>query len=137
MGRCAIGGWIFLGTGYKKKKVNGVARDEHRIIMEIHLGRKLKRNEVVHHKNGIKTDNRIENLELTSLSDHSRMHMKEIYPSSNLRLVNNRKFTNDQIKEIRKMHLSGIGSRKIAGIFNVARTTIKDVIRFNTYQDVM
>lgn len=60
---------------YKALKIKGKRIDEHRLVMEQHLGRKLARLEIVHHKDGNCRNNVIENLELMSLSEHSRMHM--------------------------------------------------------------
>lgn len=51
-------------NGYVSVFWNGRKTYEHRAVMERHLGRRLDRWEGVHHRNGIRDDNRLENLEL-------------------------------------------------------------------------
>jgi hypothetical protein len=63
-GRIQRGGYIFLLLPeHPASDANGYVL-EHRVFMEQFLGRFLTTEETVHHKNGIKDDNRIKNLEL-------------------------------------------------------------------------
>lgn len=47
---------------------------EHRLVVEEAMGRKLLKDEIVHHLNGITSDNRIENLQVMSHAEHNRLH---------------------------------------------------------------
>jgi len=63
--------------GYNRLLINGKLVLEHRHIIETNLGRKLKADEIVHHINGIKSDNDISNLEIQNRANHSRHHALE------------------------------------------------------------
>ena len=72
-----MGNTYINGKGYPKFKDSG--KPVHRVVAENKIGRGLREHEVVHHKDGDKTNFRKENLRVTSRSHHSKMHSKYNY----------------------------------------------------------
>lgn len=62
---------------YRQVRVDGVTVGAHRAIMAERIGRPLRRDEHVHHRNHNKNDNRLENLQLMSAAEHMQMHAVE------------------------------------------------------------
>lgn len=72
----ATGGYVWVYAPLHPRRTVNNRVLEHRLVMEQHLGRYLTAEEIVHHKNNVRDDNRIRNLLLTTQSKHTSGHNK-------------------------------------------------------------
>lgn len=91
-----------MKTAYKRTRWNGRDVDEQRAVMERHLGRKLQKLELVHHRNGDTRDNRIENLQLVTHAEHAEEHHRNKHPRVKKCVVCGKSFTPSPTKRATK-----------------------------------
>ena len=65
---------IYIGKNYPYRTGGYKHIREHQFIMETHLKRRLEKGEIVHHIDGNKTNNNLDNLYLTTVQEHNKLH---------------------------------------------------------------
>lgn len=71
--------YMYEDQGYLFYRSSKIRKGVHRLVYEKHHGVSLTSKDIIHHIDGNKLNNNIDNLLLTNRSEHLKMHWKEIY----------------------------------------------------------
>ena len=95
-----------MANRYARTRLNNRPIDMHRKVMQLALGRPLAHDEYVHHINGDKRDNRLENLQLMDPHSHA-IHHNQKHPVTKRCVVCGREFTPHKTKRVRQVNCGG------------------------------
>lgn len=136
-----------MSAEYETKTEGGRTRPAHDVLMEEILGRPLKKNEVVHHLNGEKRDNRPENLQVMDRGEHTRMHREGVSPNAETleklrrakagKINANRKVEKDVVAEIAEGLIRGKTIADLSRETNVRAHTIQAIRDGKRYRDCL
>jgi DNA-binding NarL/FixJ family response regulator len=135
------------GKYYQAIKHNGQKRDLHRVIAEQKLGRPLGTDEVVHHIDGNKQNNHPDNIEVMSLSEHSRLHQlgRHMKPDTRKKLsmafkgkpnYPRRKLTDKQALSVFDLRNKGLTFRQIGKQLGISHDCVMDIYYGKHYQNI-
>ena len=122
-GYCSIT-FVLNKTGFKKIQI-------HRLVAEAFIENNENK-KCINHINGIKNDNRVDNLEWCTHSENEKHSFRVLGKISNG--ITRRKIPLNDVEKIKTLYKSGISQRKIAKICNVSPSTIANLVNNKTYQ---
>lgn len=131
-------------SGYSRIKTTDGWMRRNRYVLEQALGRKLLPKEVAHHKNGIKPDDRPENLEVKETGQHTSDHhsgvrrgeIARINIRDGIRLKQAKTRLNPElVATIRQRAAGGETQRRIAADFRVTPNLISKIVRHQLWKD--
>jgi hypothetical protein len=115
--------FVFNKTSFKKFQI-------HRLVAMCFL-KNTENKPCVNHKNGIKTDNRVDNLEWCSYSENEK-HSFDVLGKISGGIIM-RKIPLNKITHIKELYKKGITQREIAEKFNVSSSAISLIVNNKTY----
>lgn len=125
-------GYIFTRIPEHPRANNNGYVPEQVLIMEKHIGRFLESDEIVHHINGIKDDNRLENLQLIKANEHQSIHRsgkgKHKKPPFN-------KLSRKKINKILRLHNEGLNYSQISRKLGISDYPVRKYIFL--YEDLV
>lgn len=96
------------------------------LVMEETMGRRLKKNEIVHHKDENPANNNVDNLQIMGDKEHRKFHQRGRVVSEKVKLLHAKLLPSD-IPVIRKMITIGKSLKEVGATYKVTRQTIGNI----------